>query len=1113
MLTLFLVMVCVEHFGYLPSVARAILFWFFVLAFFFITGFYIVVPLLKMHRLGKCISYEEAARIIGDYFPEVKDKLLNLLQLQQMGSSVSDELLQASIAQKTNALKPVPFQNAINISANKKYVKYAAVPLAIVVALLLIVPSFISGPSKRIVHYDTYYERPAPFAFVVENKSLSVAQQEDFMLQVSIDGNTVPDEVFVVVEGSPYRMHAIDKSHFSYLFKTVQHTSEFVLQAAGVTSQPYTLQVFPQPTVANFQVLLSYPSYTHRENEVLSNEGTFTVPVGTTIKWVFQTKDVDSLYFAIENSQVSDNGSQLTDFSAHMPDDNGRLSVVNRAMRSFSYAFFVGNGHIASCDTLAFNVSVVDDLSPMIAVVEASDSSFESRTFFRGKIKDDYGFTKLTFNVLKINSGDTIGKYNYPIGITSELSQEFYHSFDFEELSLAPGDKLCYFFEVWDNDAIHGPKSSKSQQFELVIPTEGQLDSLMDRNAQEAIEHAETSMSELKKMQKEINDIMRSLVDKKELNWQDKKQLEELAKKQKEVRTMLDQMQQQIQENNKLEQKYREQSEQLLEKQKELERLFNEVLTDEMKETMKQIEQLMKETDKKKVQEQLEQLKISNEDLQKQLDQDIELMKRLETEKKVEEAIQKAEKLSQEQRDLSKESANSKSKDNEKLLQKQQELSKQFQDLKKDIQEIQKDYKSLDPSSDFKIDEGLQQQIEKAQQNAEKQLNKGNKKEASGQQKQAGDDLDKLSEQLAEAEMEMEQQDLAEDAEMVRRLLKSLVTLSFNQEQLMADLSTIYIQDPKYQNIIRDQNRLKSDFKGVEDSLYALSKRQIAVAAVINKDLSDVNSNIGSALSELLSFNQSFYGTYRNTTAARSMQYTMTSFNNLALVLAESLDKMQDQMRKNQQQQKQGSCKRQCSKPNSSCSKPGKGKPSPKSMRQMQQELNKQLEALKKKMEKDGKQQGPGRKKIGENNSMSEEFAKMAAQQEMIRRMMQEYGQQLKEESGGDSKLSKEIDNMMRQMEQTETDLVNKTITQQTISRQQQIVTRMLEHEKAEMQREKEERRKSNEGKDIYQSSQGDLEKYNQLQKKSIELIKSVPPTLSPYYKEKVNDYFFKENK
>ena len=1108
LLTLFLVIVVIEHFGYLPSAARAVLFWLYVVAFWVVVGYYVVVPLLRMNKLGRCISYESAARIIGEHFPNVKDKLLNLLQLQSMGSAVSDELLQASIRQKTNELKPVPFTNAINIAANRRYIKYAAVPLLAVLLLLIIVPSFITEPSQRIVNYTTYYERPAPFKFVVENESLETSQQSDFLLHVAIEGDVVPNEVFVVMEGRSYKMRMEDKSHFSYLFKTLQRSCDFVLQSGDVVSQAYRLQVFPNPTIANFQVLLSYPAYTGRAQEVLSNEGTFTVPVGTSIKWIFQTKDVDSLIFTadygVEGKPHLVNRQQ--------PDANGRLSVVHRAMQQFSYAFSVRNARVSSGDTLSYIVSVLDDALPMIAVMEAKDSTLESRCFFRGHIKDDYGFTKLEFRVLRIHSDDTVDVYSYPIGITGEPAQEFYYSFNLDDLAPAPGDHFKYFFEVWDNDAIYGAKSSRSQQFELVIPTDDELENLLERNTSEALEHAQNSMSELQKMQKDINEMMRKLVDKKELNWQDKKELQSLAEKQKAVRQMLEQMQEQLKENARLEQKYREQSEQLLEKQRELERLYNDVLNDEMKETMKEIEKLMQETDKKKVQEQLEQLKVNNDELQKQLDQDIELMKRLEAEKKVEAAIQKADKLAEEQNKLSKETAEKGAKDKEELLNKQQELSQQYQELKQEIKQIQQDYKALDPSSEFKMDNNLQQKIDESQQGAEKQLQKGKNKDASKQQKQAADDLESLSEQLAEAQMEMEQQELGEDAELVRQLLKNLVKLSFSQEQLIGEVSNTYIQDPLYQKIIGGQNRVKSDFRGVEDSLRAMAKRQIAVAAVINKELGDANANLTKSLSDLLAFNQSFYSNSKNTAAAKPMQYTMTSFNNLALVLAESLDKMQNQMRQNQQQKQKGSCKKQCNKPNSSCSKPGKGKPSPKSMKEMQDALNKQLESLKKQMDKSGKKEGNGRKRIGEKGSMSEEFAKMAAQQEMIRRMMQEYGQQLKEESGGNSKLAKEVDNLMRQMEQTETDLVNKTITQQTLQRQQQIMTRLLEHEKAEMQREKEERRESHEGKDIYQPSPSDLEKYKQLQQKNVELFRSLPPTLSNYYKNKVNDYFYKSS-
>ena len=1106
LLSLFLVMALLEHFGYFGTTVRAILFWCYLLSSVCLLVYYVFVPLAKMFRLGKVISYEEAAKIIGRHFPEVQDKLLNLLQLQEKGDVSSDGLLAAAIAQKTAQLKPVPFQNAVDIKSNRKYLKYLAIPVVVILLLLLVSPSVITGSSHRIAHYNTQFEKPAPFSFVVENPSLEVAQQEDFELHVLVEGNAVPAEAFINIEGNVYRMRQVDKTHYSYQFKTVQRSCDFHLEAAGVTSTQYRLNVFPKPAVVDFRVLLSYPAYTLKLQETLLNEGDLVVPQGTSVRWLFQTKDVDTLYFFVNE-----------DVKRLVPDDNGRVSLTIRALQSFSYGFAAANHYAPVSDTLGYAVTAIEDLSPMIAVVEMHDSLVDDRLFFHGRIKDDYGFTKLEFKLVKTNVQDTSKKevLAHGIGITKETVQEFNYSTDLSDIELGPGDKLVYYFEVWDNDGIHGPKSATSQQFELQVPTEKELDNILERNSNEAQERAQQSMSELKKMQQDINELMRKLVDKKEFDWQDKKDLQELAKKQQQVKEMLQQMQQQLNENKKLEQKYRDQSEQLMEKQRELERLMNEVMNEEMKQMMEQIDKMMQELDKKKVQEQLEQLKLDNQDLEKQLDQNIELMKRLEMEKKVEEAVRKTEELAEKQRELSDKTEAAKSKDDkDKLLKEQQKLSEQYDQLKQELNQIQQDYKKIDNDLNFKLDKELMDKIDQNQQGAEKSLEKGKSKDASKQQKEASEQLDQLSEQLAEAQVDLEQQDLAEDAEQIRRLLKNLVQLSFNQESLIGKVRNTFIQDPQYQSIIVGQNKIKDDFRGVEDSLRAIAKRQLNVARVINKYLGEVNSNVARSMSELLNMNQTFYGTYKNSQASTSMQYAMTAFNNLALVMAESLDQMQNQMRQNQQKKQNSNCKNQGMKKSGNCSNPGKGKPSAKSMKQMQQELNKQMESLKKQLDKQGKDSKPnGRKKIGDKSSMqmSEEFARMAAQQEMIRRMMQEYGQEMKQGDAGNAKLAREIDQMMKQMEQTENDLVNKVITQQTINRQQQIMTRMLEHEKAEMQREKEERRESREGKEMgHQPSASDLEQFKRMQEKNMELFRTVPPTLSPYYKAKVNDYFYK---
>ena len=1104
--TIFLAAVLLEHFGWLSRLGRGLIFWGGIAAVAAVLAWFVVRPLLNMHGLGKRISREEAARIVGRHFPEVSDKMLNLLQLMsdEPGNSGESDLLRAAIEQKSNQLRPVPMLNAIDLKGNRRYLKYALPPLVVLVALLIAAPSTVTGPTGRIANYNTVYERPAPFRFVVLNESLTAMQGSDLDLRVEVEGEAVPAEVFINIEGRRYKMRHVEgnnKGSFEYAFRNLQRSQDFVLEGGGVTSVSYRLQVLPNPAVVSFTMVLSYPAYTGRQNETVVNLGDAAVPEGTVVRWLFQTQDADSLHFDAESGN----------WKTETVGKNGRVDVSRRVMADLPYSFCVSRSEHTS-DTLSYTLSAIRDAVPMIAVEEMVDSLHPDRRLFRGRVKDDYGFSRLVFIHRTVNPADTTRNAVSEAEIAlkqGEASQEFYFSFNTAAITLAPGDELSYWFEVSDNDAIHGPKTAKSQVFEVKIPTADELDQMLEQSREDVRQSADAQMGELQRLQEEINEMMRRLVDKKELNWQDKKDLEQIAEKQQQVKAMMQQMQQQIRENNRMEQKYREQSEQLMEKQRELDRLMNEVMDEKMKETMAEIERMMQELDKKKVQQQLEQLKLDNAELERQLDQNIELMKRLEIEKKVEQTIQKMDRLAEEQRDLGQQTEQADKKDREGLQQRQQELSGRFQQLKQDIDQIKQDYKELDPSTDFKVPQELEQQVEQHQQEAQQSLQKGKNKDAGKQQKQAADEMDQLSEALAEAQVDAEQQDMAEDAEQVRQLLKNLVQLSFNQEELIAEVNNTYIQDPKYQTVITRQNRVKDDFRSVEDSLRAMAKRQLQVATAITKEVGEVNSATTRSLNELLNMNQTFYGNYKNSQAARSMQYSMTSLNNLALVLAESLDQMQNQMRQNAQKKKNGQCKNP-NKSNSQCSKPGKGKPSPKSMRQMQQELNKQMEALKKQLDKQGNKPD-GRHKIGQGQQMSEEFARMAAQQELIRRMMQEYGQELKEGDAGNSKLAREIDQMMRQMEQTETDLVNRTITRQTIQRQQQIMTRLLEHERAEMQREKEERRESHEAGELYsQPTPAELEKYNRQLQPATDQLRTVPPSLSPFYRDKVNDYFYK---
>ena len=82
-------------------------------------------------------------------------------------------------------------------------------------------------------------------------------------------------------------------------------------------------------------------------------------------------------------------------------------------------------------------------------------------------------------------------------------------------------------------------------------------------------------------------------------------------------------------------------------------------------------------------------------------------------------------------------------------------------------------------------------------------------------------------------------------------------------------------------------------------------------------------------------------------------------------------------------------------------------------------------------------------------------------------------------------------------------------VTQETLLRQKEIETRMLKSEKAEMEREKEEKRESIEAINQKYRNPEEYFKYNRQQINEVELLKTMPPNLKPFYKNKVNQYFY----
>jgi hypothetical protein len=311
------------------------------------------------------------------------------------------------------------------------------------------------------------------------------------------------------------------------------------------------------------------------------------------------------------------------------------------------------------------------------------------------------------------------------------------------------------------------------------------------------------------------------------------------------------------------------------------------------------------------------------------------------------------------------------------------------------------------------------------------------------------------------------------DEQQLRELLKNLINSSFDQEKVMETLKNTNPTDPNYLILAQKQKDIKDNLKTAEDSLYSLSRRVPQIQSTVNQEVGSINSHIDHALENL--------SDRRTAEASRNQQYAMTSMNNLALMLNEALEQLQNSMKNG---------------------KSGKGKskqPSLSQLNKMQQQLNQNMRQMRDQLQKQGNMSQSQR------NGMSEQLAKMARQQEMIRQALQQINkEENKDGTGGLGNLDK----ISKEMEQTENDIVNRRITDEMLKRQQQIQTRLLEAEKAQQQRDQDQQRESNVGKDLPPGYIKALQDYQKTKEKQTEQIKTVSPALNLYYKQKIKSYF-----
>jgi len=971
----------------------------------------VFLPFLKYLGILKTLNKKSINDLIVDHFPEIKDRLWNIIELQNNSSSdiFSEELIIASIDQKIEEVKSFKFTDAIDFKKNLKFLYFLLASFILILFISFFSPSLVKNSTHRLRNYNVEFERPSPYSIIIKNDSLSIGKGDDFKLIVYVTSKKEFENFYISFNNNNFLMNSDSLGFYSFNFSNLNNDVTFKFVIDDYNSINYNLVVLDKPGIKSFKINIFKPNYTLLENEVYDNLTEVVVPVGTNIKFSINTYNTESI-FINGYSDIVQNVKQI---------DDGIFEFSLDFKKDSYFTIGLKNDNFSIDNFLSFNIKTIQDDFPSISVVGLADSIDLSKMFFKGFINDDYGFSTLNF----VTSVEGQDKEIQIINIEkNQLQQNFYYSFDFSKYKNS-SNRIDYYFEIFDNDQINGFKSAVSDLFSFTFPDSKDVLDFQDEKFQDIEQLLSQSSNLNSQLQKEILDLKEKLINSQLTNWEKKSILSDINNKKQLLEKSLGEIRDKNEELNNYLKSFTQQDEQILEKQKQIQEMLEQVFSDDLKKMLDEFNKMMQDLSKKNPNNENDKLEISLDDLSKQLDKNIELLKKMQIE-------QKLDLLSQQLKEMS--DINNKISDDvekgvklDSLVQKEKQLEKNFKNFTDQYSDIQKLNDELENPINLLDLKNESDQIKQEFQNSLSNMEKGNKKKSQESLKKNSEKMNNLSfmfqQMIDEAFKEQQTENLSD----LMQILDNLVTFSFAQEKVIL---------PVFRNefsslIFGQQKKLSSDFKVIEDSLYSLSKREPSVNMVINKEIVNIKSNFKG-------IDNSF--TLNNFSQIPiNQQNILTSSNNLALFLSEIIKNMQEQMANSQPG-------------NQNCQKPGGKNPKPSnsaSSQNMQKSLQQQLEKIMKMM-KDGKQ----------GSSLNNEMGKAISQQEKMHQMLQEMMNQGQVGSSAYETLKK-ADQLLNQVRE---DILRNNVTNSTIERQKQILTRLLEADKAENERDLDDKRKSN---------------------------------------------------
>lgn len=1073
---LFLFIVLLEHIFHFSSTVRTVLILLIGMLFLALLYFTLLKPLKKITRVDEK-NFTTTASKIGNLFPALKDEFTNSLQLvsYSISSLYSSALVNAAFERIYFKVKEINFGEAVNFEKAKTFLKFSLPAIFVVLIMILLIPG-LNHAAFRLTHFNEEFIPPAKFSFRIIPGNYELTKGESVEVSILTDGEFYGNEITLFKKNEAETDYTKIKllrdttSSFVYLFQTMQNSTEYFLSAEDIESEKYKITVIDRPIIRNLTLNISPPNYSNLPQTVQKDNGNITALVGTRVKFsLLASKNISSAKIFFDDTIA-------IPLSANNNAAEGIFTIKKDVKYFISIKDEKGNENLSpvtySITSLYDEYPAIDILQPNKDVILSSDQ----RLAFLLRLKDDYGFDKLLLHYRLAES-----RYEMPQEKFSSLKiemnnsmkeQELSHIWNLSSLNLATEDVVQYYFEIFDNDNVSGPKSSRSQMFFIRIPSIDELFTQVDEEQESITQELLKTVKEAEQLKKEIEKIENELKqDKKEITWEEKEKIEKTIEKFDQLQQKVEEMSEQLSSTKDELQKNNMLSEETMQKYMEMQKLMNELSSDEMKRAMEKLQQTLQNLDRKQVQQALENMKFDEEAFKKSLERTINLFKRIQVEQKMDETLKRIEEIQKEQKENEEKTRNSNlNNENEKksVEKKQEEITNKLEQLEDEMKELQEKMNSMNdmPNEEMKkmMEEMQKQKNESLSEDAQKNLQQEMKQQSLQKQNQVSKNMQKMSDMMKQMQNSMMQANQMKTFTDLMKLLDNILTLSKKEEALKEKSRSQDVNE--FNEALREQESLKRNLENLMNQLSELSQKTFAVTPEMGKALGDAKRSMQNGMEGLQNRN--------GTQALNAQGEAMKSLNQAAMMMKNSLDQMMQ----------------------------GGGQGGMMSLMQQLGQLSGQqmsLNNLTQQLEQ-----------LSQGNLSGEQqmqLQRLAQQQQLIQKSLDQLNKEAKQ-SGKSKALPENLDKILKQMQEVITDMRTEKLDDELVQKQERILSKLLDAQRSINERDFEKERESNTGTNVTRQSPSEL----YLKKKSDllrdALLKSIQEGYLKDYEDLIRKYY-----